>query len=101
MSEIDRKGFTDRQARLNRATSTSGALFEQHRRRIMDLALRAEGGVAAVLGAGNCNDVDLPVLASRFEQVHLVDLDAEALRGATLRELEEVRAKLVPHGGVD
>jgi hypothetical protein len=101
MSEMDRKGFTDRQVRLNRATSSNGALFEQHRRRIMDLALRAEGGTAAVLGAGNCNDVDLPALASRFEEVHLVDLDAEALRGATLRQPEEVRAKLVPHGGAD
>ncbi len=67
----------------------------------MDLALRAEGGPAAVLGAGNCNDVDLPSLASRFSEVHLVDLDGEALRGAILRQPEEVRAQLVPHGEAD
>ncbi len=101
MSEIDRRWFAERQIRLNRATEKNASLFAPHRRHVTDLALRAEGGPAAVLGAGNCNDVDLPTLASRFQEVHLVDLDGEALRGATLREPEEVRAKLVPHGGVD
>jgi hypothetical protein len=97
----DRGWFADRQSRLNRETEKSASLFEGHRRRVTELALRAEGGPAAVLGAGNCNDVDLPSLSSHFEAVHLVDLDGEALRGATLRQPEAVRAKLVPHGGVD
>jgi hypothetical protein len=101
MSEIDRRWFADRQIRLNRATEKSAPLFAPHRRRVTDLALRAEGGAAAVLGAGNCNDVDLPALAARFDEAHLVDLDGEALRSAILRQPEEVRAKLVPHGGVD
>src|ERR1700733_9307107 len=82
MSEIDRKRFADRQIQLNRATEKSADRFAPHRRRGTALALRAEGGPAAVLGAGNGNDVDLPALASRFEQVHLVDLDGEALRRA-------------------
>jgi hypothetical protein len=63
----------------------------------MELALGAEGGPAAVLGAGNCNDLDLAPLSSRFGEVHLLDLDREALEKAILREPEETRAKLVPH----
>jgi hypothetical protein len=101
MSEIERRGFADRQVRLNRATEKSAALFEPHRRRITDLALGAEDGPAAVLGAGNCNDVDLPALTPRFGEVHLVDLDGEALRGAILRQPDEVRAGVVPHGDTD
>jgi hypothetical protein len=31
------------------------------------------------LGAGNGNDIDLARLLDRFEQVHLVDLDSEAV----------------------
>ncbi len=33
----------------------------------------------AVLGAGNCNDIDLRVLSEKFDEVHLVDLDNEAV----------------------
>ncbi len=98
---MDRKGFADRQIQLNRATEKSAERFAPHRRRIMDLALGAERGPAAVLGAGNCNDLDLPALTSRFEEVHLLDLDGEALRAAILRAPEGIRAKLVPHAGVD
>lgn len=101
MSESYRTAFTDRHVRLNRATRDSAALFEPHRRQVTALALRAEGGPAAVLGAGNCNDVDLPALTARFEEVHLVDLDAEALRGASLGQAEAVRERLVLHGGAD
>jgi hypothetical protein len=97
----DRGWFADRQARLNRETEQSASLFEPHRRRVTELALGAEGGPAAILGAGNCNDLDLPALASHFQAVHLVDLDGEALRGATGRQPEDVRTNLVDHGGVD
>jgi hypothetical protein len=101
MGGIDRTRFAERQIQLNRATETSASLFAPHRRRVTDLALAAEGGPAAILGAGNCNDVDLPALALRFGEVHLVDLDGDALLGAASRQTEDVRARLVPHGGVD
>jgi hypothetical protein len=41
-----------------------------------------------VLGAGNCNDLDLPLLIEHFEELHLVDVDAEALE----RGIERVPA---------
>lgn len=52
------------------------------------LLLQAAPGVGAqalVLGAGNCNDLDLPALLEHFAVVHLVDLDEEALKWARAR----------------
>ena len=45
-------------------------------------------GRLCVLGAGNANDLDLPILAGAFEQIHLADLDPEALRQAIERHPE-------------
>jgi hypothetical protein len=101
MRQIDRRWFADRQIQLNRETEGSSALFEPHRRRIMELALQADAGPAALLGAGNGNDVDLGALAARFGEVHLVDLDGDAVRAAILRQPEAVRGQLVSHGDVD
>jgi hypothetical protein len=55
----------------------------------------------ALLGAGNCNDVDLDALAQRFREIHLVDLDEEALRRAQQRQTAAVAEKLVLHAPVD
>lgn len=41
-----------------------------------------------ILGAGNCNDVDLARLATLFEDVHLVDLDESAMRRGVSRQLD-------------
>ncbi len=42
--------------------------------------LRRDGNsTIAILGAGNCNDLDLASLADNFRAVHLIDLDREAL----------------------
>jgi hypothetical protein len=48
----------------------------------------------ALLGAGNCNDVDLPRLAETFDEIHLVDLDGPALARAVARQPEPVRPRL-------
>jgi hypothetical protein len=42
-----------------------------------------DGGLLCILGAGNCNDLDLPTLIAEFDQVVLVDLDREALLRGT------------------
>jgi hypothetical protein len=98
---MDRKWVEVRQFGLNRATEKSADLFAAHRRRVTAIALGADGGAAAVLGAGNCNDVDLGALAARASPIHLIDLDGEALRGAIARQPEDVRGALVLHAGVD
>jgi hypothetical protein len=54
-----------------------------------------------VLGAGNCNDIDLPALSDAFAEVHLVDIDAPALEAAVRRQEVPDSARIHLHGGVD
>lgn len=63
--------------------------------------LGRDGGRLCLLGAGNANDVDLEALASRYDEIHLVDLDAEALAQACARQPAAVRARLRRHAPVD
>jgi hypothetical protein len=64
------------------------------------LALEAGGGTLALLGAGNCNDVDLPALAAHFTALHLVDLDREALERARARH-PGLAERIALHAPVD
>lgn len=85
----------------NQATAARWDSFAEHRVRMTALALEAPGETLAVLGAGNCNDLDLPALAARFREIHLVDLDEEAVRRTRDRQPEAVKAKLVLHAPID
>ncbi len=42
-------------------------------------------GRLCLLGAGNANDVDLNALAARFGEIHLVDIDPDAVARAVAR----------------
>jgi hypothetical protein len=79
----------------NRESADAWTLYEPHRERVTSLLLDALSSSATtdaarprlcLLGAGNCNDVDLQQLADRCEEVTLVDLDASALRQAIDRQ---------------
>jgi hypothetical protein len=88
----------------NRETASSWAEFSEHRARVTQLALEAApetGGRLAVLGAGNCNDLDLDALAQCYREVHLIDVDVEALRRTQARVGPAVAARLVLHAPVD
>jgi hypothetical protein len=93
------KAVGERQFELNDGTRGQWGLFASHRRRIeqlLDAALPQKSPLwlgqaqrlprLCVLGAGNCNDLDLPVLAGRFAEIHLVDIDAAALSRAIRRQ---------------
>jgi hypothetical protein len=87
----------------NRESSPLWQRFGDHRARVTQLArtaARGEGSLA-VLGAGNCNDLDLEALAPHFARIHLVDLDEEALARARDRQPADVARKLVLHAPVD
>lgn len=56
--------------------------------RLLEAARATGGGTLCVLGAGNCNDLDLRQLAAAFTAIHLVDLDGEALRAGVERQIE-------------
>jgi hypothetical protein len=58
---------------------------------------RAARPSLCLLGAGNCNDVDLPRLAEAFAEIHLVDVDGPALARAVARQPEAVRPRLRRH----
>ena len=72
------------QIRRNRESRDSWRLYAEHRRQVMALlsAGGAESGRLCVLGAGNCNDLDLPQLTQIFSQIDLFDIDPEALAAA-------------------
>src|SRR5690349_17998645 len=83
------------QRALNRETSPSWQAFAAHRQQLTRLlAGRATGLRLCVLGAGNANDLDIEQLRSRFSEITLVDLDAEALARATARQSAEARKVL-------
>jgi len=94
----DRDQVALEQARQNRTTSAQWVLFGSHRRAIERLIIPAAepplGDRAApprrptlcVLGAGNCNDLDLKHLVQVFAEVHLVDIDPSALEAAVRRQ---------------
>jgi hypothetical protein len=79
-------------------------LYEGHRRRVTDELLSASacsGGRLCILGAGNCNDVDLERVAATFSEIHLVDIDGAALARAAARQLPSVRSRLHRHAPVE
>jgi hypothetical protein len=74
--------------RRNQTTLNAHALFDTHRQRVTDLIKQAamlnqaggaQLGRLCVLGAGNCNDLDLVELANVFQEIVLVDIDSAAM----------------------
>jgi hypothetical protein len=91
----------DNAAALNRARM-GAEVYQHHRARVLRLVRAVQRGEGlCVLGAGNCDDLDLPALVRDFGEVHLVDIDAEALTAAIARAPEGIRRRLHPHGGLD
>lgn len=102
MAGMDR--ITAEQVRRNRDARQGWNLYQSHRERVTQLLLSAApspGAALCVLGAGNCNDLELKRLRQHFRSIHLVDLDTEALsEGCELQGLAGDRA-IHCHGGID
>jgi hypothetical protein len=76
--------------RRNLQTLDAAEHFQTHRAHAMQLLMQFAGtppGKLCVLGAGNCNDLNLPELLSRFREICLVDLDRAAPELAVARRL--------------
>jgi hypothetical protein len=93
-----------RQAAFNASSRGQWDGFAGHRRKVSALL----GAVAAlgrtrlcVLGVGNGNDLDLPALLEVHREVHLVDLDPEALERGVGRQGVAGHPSLHLHGGID
>jgi hypothetical protein len=89
------------QSRVNRNFANNREWYAAHRARVTQLLQDAGGGDLCVLGAGNGSDLDLPALAARFAQLHLVDIDGEALERCRDGAPAALRDRLVLHPGVD
>lgn len=92
------------QRQWNAQSANHWRFATEHRQRIMELIRQstpASAGRVCILGAGNCNDLDLPTLAQRFSQTVLVDLDGEALQHAVVRQGVADAPSLMLRGGCD
>jgi len=101
------------QQRRNQQTRGCWELYAEHRRQVTDLLVghcpegaRPLGGDVptsrlCVLGAGNCNDLDLPQLLTRFGEIHLVDLDGDALSAGVGAQHLAADLRVGLHPGID
>jgi hypothetical protein len=86
----------------NRHNDANWDLYQGHRdrlTRLLEAIQRGEG--LCVLGAGNGDDLELPRLVRAFGEVHLVDLDGEALARALARVPEPQRRRITVHAELD
>ena len=94
-----------RQIQSNRNSHRHLGRYSEHRRRLTELVLTrcaaGSGGRLCVLGAGNCQDLELEQLAAHFGELHLVDLDPEALLNARARQSAATRERLTLHAGIE
>jgi len=89
----------------NQSSRAHAASYENHRRHLTRELLRGaatDGGESiCILGAGNCNDVELGTLLQSYRELHLVDLDSAALQQAHARLSESEQARVHCHAPVD
>lgn len=72
--------YHDIQIKANTETEDSFSQYEIHRHNSTKLILSTKrSGKILFLGAGNCNDIDLITMIHNFSEVHLLDLDKNAL----------------------
>lgn len=73
-------GFIEQQKMANADTRDKYEVYKHHRDKSTNLILSLQkGGKILIIGAGNCNDVDLVTFTQNFSEVHLLDIDEEAL----------------------
>ena len=93
------------QGRSNRSAAGHAHHFAGHRARLtQEIGARrpaAGGGRLCLLGAGVANDVDLDALGALFAEIHLVDIDADAIQTARARARPETAAHLQLHAPCD
>jgi len=92
----------DFQKRMNLHPPGVWDRYASHRQQLMSLVPTPSApGDVCVFGAGSCSDIDLEQLSRTFGQIHLVDLDGEALERARERQSAKLRERVVLHGDVD
>jgi hypothetical protein len=102
--QVSNNRLTELQVQRNNSGRAHWEPATAHRERvtreILDAAAGSEGRLC-VLGAGNCIELDLDRLNEHFSEIHLVDIDSDALEAAWARQFDERPTGLHLHGGVD
>ena len=98
------------QQQRNLDTLDADEQFEAHRQIVMRLIEASASELTqgeqsmcqavALLGVGNGNDIDLSALASRFDKIHLVDVDDSAVM-RLVTDHPQIADSLWPHSPVD
>lgn len=80
--------ITSEQIRRNEESRSGWEKYASHRETVTQLILDSagEGNSLTILGAGNCNDIDLGQLIDRFETISLVDVDRTAIETGVSRQ---------------
>jgi hypothetical protein len=96
--------FIEDQVERNLESKDRWGLYYSHRQKILEI-IRSKSSSNSdkicILGAGNCNDLNLNILANQFKEVHLVDLDGQAIRNGISRQGLDYCSRLHVHGTVD
>ncbi len=91
--------------KANLSTADQYDRFGSHRSALMSQLLEGVDAVdepsLCVLGAGNCNDLDLPELTKHYTHITLVDLDEQAVEKARRRHAKRVRDRITCCAPVD
>lgn len=97
---------TAQQRSVNLSSLGQRARFATHRAKVTELVCaaatgRGDGARLCVLGAGNCNDLDLTLVAQHYAEIHLVDIDGDAVAGTIGRADKIARPRLRAHAPLD
>lgn len=93
----------EKQRERNVSTSRHWDLYEGHRRQVMSLIQEASGEDnqrICLLGAGNCNDIDLSLLSQWYPEIHLVDWDARSLQEGIKKQMIPLES-VTMHSGIE
>ena len=98
--------FVDELKRRNLTTREAWEPSAGHRAQVTHLLREASREMAAprrlcALGAGNCNDLALSMLLDAYDEVHLVDLDADSLAAGIARQAPSAVKRIKSHGRMD
>ena len=94
----------------NLRTSREWDRYRHHRRQVMRLLVDAASQLGhlftatprlLVIGAGNCNDLELKICLNHFSEVHLVDIDNVAVGTGVDRQFRKPDSRIRIHGEVD
>lgn len=90
----------------NRSTASRFDVVRAHRARVTDLVGQIARSLPnasrlCVLGAGNVNDLDLSRVLTDCAELHLVDIDGEAMERGVQRQGMAGEARIVIHGQQD